>query len=148
MLIERKVQIEAIKNRSFSARRVNNTIMFTEGHYIVYVPEKECLIDISKINGFKSDCAEKFSAEKVEKLLKPIGKTRKMMLYTGATLRLFENKETGDKIWLKQKYVKKFEDCRPYSADMGEGVKFIVFKRGEKIVGLVLPVTVSEDAEK
>ena len=125
MLIERKVQIEAIKTKSYMADRMGDTIMFTEGHYIVYVPEKYCLIDISKIDRFRSGCAGEFSAEKVEKLLKPIGATRKMLLYAGRTVRLFENRTTGERIWLDKKYVKKFEGCRPYSVDMGERGKAI-----------------------
>ncbi len=148
MLIERKVQIEAIKTKSYMAGKADGVVMFTQGHYIVYVPEKYCLIDISKIRGLRKEFVEKYNANEVEKLLKPIGKTRKMLLYAGRIVRLFENKETGERIWIDKKYAKKFEDCRPYLADIAEWGRFIVFKRGEKIVGLVLPVEVSEDAEK
>lgn len=148
MLIETKVQIEAIKTKSYMAGKMDGIIMFTQGHYIVYVQEKDLLIDVSKIEEIPKKGMEEYSAEKVEKFLKPIEKTRKMLLCTGSTLRLFENKKTGDRIWINQKYVKNFDNCRPYSADMGEGVKVIVFKREEKIIGLVLPAKVSEDIEK
>lgn len=148
MLIETKVQIEAIKTKSYMAGKVDGVVMFTEGHYIVYVPEKDCLIDVSKIEEIPKKGMEEYSAEKVEKLLKPIERTRKMLVHAGRTVRLFENKETGDRIWVDKKYAKKFEGCKPYLADMGEGYKAIVFTRYGKIVGLVLPVEVSEDAEK
>lgn len=147
MLIERKVQIEAIKTKSYMAGKADGVVMFTYGNYIVYVPEKDCLIDISKIGGLRKEFVEKYNANEVEKLLKPIGLTKKMLLYIGATLRLFENKKTGERIWLNKKYVKKFEGCRPYSVDMGERGKAIVFKRGGKIVGLVLPVAIPEEME-
>ena len=148
MSIETKVQIEAIKTKSYMAGKADGTVMFAEGHYIVYVQEKDCLIDVSKINELPKKCMEEYRAEKVEKLLKPIGLTRKMLIHAGRTVRLFENRETGDRIWFDQKYVKEFKDCRPYLADMGEGYKAIVFKAGGKIIGLVLPVMVSEDTEE
>ena len=148
MLIERKVQIEAIKTKSYMAGKADGVVMFTQGDYIVYVPEKDCLINISKIGGLRKEFVEKYNANELEKLLKPIGLTKKMLLYTGTTLRLFENKETGERIWLDQKYAKKFKDCKPYSAYIEECGKAIVFTRYGKIVGLVLPVKLSEDAEK
>lgn len=147
MLIERKVQIEAIKTKSYMAGKADGVVMFTQGNYIVYVPEKDCLINISKIGGLRKEIVEKYNANELEKLLKPIGLTKKMLLYTGTTLRLFENKETGERIWLDQKYVKKFKDCKPYSAYIEECDKAIVFTRYGKIVGLVLPVAVPEEME-
>lgn len=147
MLIENKVQIEAIKTREYMAGKIDNTVMFTEGHFIVYVAEKDCLIDISKIKEFPKDGMEKHSADKIEGLLKPIKLTNKALIFTGRIARLFENKETGDRIWLDDKYIKMFNGCDFHSADTEEQGNVIVFTRYGKIVGLVLPLRVSEDFE-
>lgn len=147
MLIENKVQIEAIKTREYMGGKIENTVMFTEGHFIVHMAEKDCLIDISKIKEFPKDGLEKHSTDKIESLLKPIKLTNKALIFTGRTARLFENKETGDKIWLDDKYIKMFQGCDFRFVDMGEETKPIVFIRYGKIVGLVLPMIVSEEFE-
>lgn len=147
MLIENKVQIEAIKTREYMGGKIENTVMFTEGHFIVYMTEKDCLIDISKIKEFPKDGLEKHSTDKIESLLKPIKLTNKALIFIGRTARLFENKETGDKIWLDDKYIKMFQGCDFRFVDMGEETKPIVFIRYGKIVGLVLPMRVSEEFE-
>lgn len=145
MLIENKVQIEAIKTREYMAGKVENTVMFTDGHFIVYITEKDCLIDISKIKEFPKDGLEKYSADKIESLLKPIKLTNKALIFTGRMARLFENKEAGDRIWIDDKYIKMFQGCDFRFADTGEETKPIVFIRYGKIVGLVLPMRVSEE---
>ena len=140
MLIENKVQIKAIKTGKYVAGKINGTVMFTEGHFIVYIEEKDCLIDISKIKEFPKDKMEKYSADKIEKLLKPVKLTDEALILTGKTARLFENKETGDKIWLNNKYVKMFGGCKCHSAEIEDGIKDVVFTRYGKVVGLVLPL--------
>lgn len=147
MLIENKVQIEAIKTREYMAGKIDNTVMFTEGHFIVYIKEKDCLVDISKIKEFPKDGMEKYSADKIESLLKPIKLTNKALIFTGRTARLFENKETGGRIWLDDKYIKMFNGCDFHSAGTREQDSPIVFTRYGKVIGLVLPMRVSEDFE-
>lgn len=147
MLIENKVQIEAIKTREYMAGKIDNTVMFTEGHFIVYMAEKDCFIDISKIKEFPKDGMEEYSADKIESLLKPIKLTNKALIFTGRTARLFESKETGGRIWLDDKYIKMFSGCDFHSADTGERNNAIVFTRYGKVIGLVLPMRVSEDFE-
>lgn len=147
MLIENEVQIEAIKTREYMAGKIDNTVMFTEGHFIVYMAEKDCLIDISKIKEFPKDGMEEYSADKIESLLKPIKLTNKALIFTGRTARLFENKETGDRIWLDDKYIKMFNGCDFYSVGTMGQDNPIAFTRCGKIIGLVLPMRVSEDFE-
>ena len=145
MLIENKVQIKAIKTRKYMAGKVNGTVMFTEGHFIVYIAEKDCLIDISKIKEFPKDKMEKYSADKIEKLLKPVKLTNEALISVGRAARLFENKETGDRIWLDNRYVKMFDGCNPYSAETEDGIKAVAFIRYGKITGLVIPLRIQED---
>lgn len=145
MLIENKVQIKAIKTRKYMAGRVNDTVMFTEGHFIVYIAEKDCLIDVSKIKEFPKDKMEKYSAYKIEKLLKPVRLTDEAKMFTEKTARLFENEETGDRIWLDNKYIKMFDGCKCHSAETEGGIKAVVFTRYGKITGLVLPLKTPED---
>lgn len=147
MLIENKVQIEAIKTREYMAGKIENMVMFTEGYFIVYMAEKDCLIDISKIKEIPKGGLEKHSPGKIESLLKPIKLTNKALIFTERMIRLFESKETGDRIWIDDKYIKMFQGCDFRFADIGEEIKPIVFIRYGKIVGLVLPMRVSEELE-
>lgn len=140
MLIENKVQIKAIKTRKYAAGEINGTVMFTEGHFIVYVAERDCLIDISKIREFTKDGTEKYSADKIEKLLKPARLTNIALVFPERTARLFKDVETGDGIWLDNKYIKMFDGCTCYSAEIEDGIKAVVFVRYGKITGLVLPL--------
>lgn len=147
MLIENKVQIKAIKTREYMAGKIDNTVMFTDGRFIVYIEEKDCLIDISKIKEFPKDSMEKYSADKIESLLKPIKLTNKALIFTGRTARLFENKETGVRIWLDDKYIKMFNGCDFHSTGTMEQDSPIVFTRYGKVIGLALPMRVSKDFE-
>lgn len=104
MLIEKKVQIKAIKTREYMAGKIDNTIMFSEGHFIVYMSEKDCFIDISKIKEFPKEILEAHRADKIEPLLKPIELTIKTLTFTRRTARLLKNSETGDRIWINDKY--------------------------------------------
>ncbi len=147
MLVENRVQIEAIKTRDYMAGKVGNTIMFTEGHFIVYMEEKDCVIDISKMKEFPKDGLEKHSPEKIEGLLTKMELTNKALIFTGRTARLFENKEIKGRIWIDDKYLKMFQNCEYFSANTNEKYKPLVFKRYGKIVGLVLPMTISEEKD-
>lgn len=147
MLAEKKVQIEAIKTKEYMAGKINDTIMFTNREIIIYIPEKDCLIDISKIKEIPKARLEELSTDKIENLLKPIELTKKAIFFGGITARLFEDKETGDRIWINDKYLKMFKGYNSYSANIGGGMKPIVFTRNDKIVGLVLPVRISGNIE-
>ncbi|MCI8370937.1 MAG: hypothetical protein HFI75_00785, partial [Lachnospiraceae bacterium] len=45
MLIEKKVQINAIKTDDYRAGKIGNTVVITQGSFAVYVPEEECRLD-------------------------------------------------------------------------------------------------------
>ena len=98
-----------------------------------------------EIKEFPKDKMEKYSADKIEKLLKPVKLTNEALISVGRAARLFENKETGDRIWLDNRYVKMFDGCNPYSAETEDGIKAVAFIRYGKITGLVLPLRIQED---
>ena len=49
MLIEDKVQIEAVKTRSYMMGEIDGKVMITQGRYIVFVKKEDFLLDIDKL---------------------------------------------------------------------------------------------------
>ena len=144
MRIEDKAQVKAIKKGNCIAGKVRDTIMLSEGHYIVYMPETKCMIDTYRMKQFAKDVLIKYSPDEVEKRMKPIELTKKALILTGKEVRLFENEETGTRVWIDRRYVKMFRGYSCHYAEIGEDT-VIVFCSYGRIVGLVLPVIVNEE---
>lgn len=143
MLVENKIQIEAIKTRNYLVGKHEKTVMITDGHMMVYMSEEDCLIDISKLKQFGEKGIEKYSREKLKEKLVKINLSKKGFFFDRRAVRLYEN-DSGDRIWLDTKYIKMFDGCDTYSVDTGDVCKLIVFTRYGEIVGLVLPVRVGD----
>lgn len=62
MTAETRVQIEAIKNRDYLGGIYKGTAMITDGRYIVYVPEKDVIINVSKLRNLPEDGMKKVFA--------------------------------------------------------------------------------------
>ena len=144
MLVKDKVQIKAIKKGNYMAGKAGNTIMLSEGHYIVYMPEKECMVDISKMKQLPEDALLKYRPDKIEELIKPITLTRKAVVFNGWMARLFENEKTGTRVWINDKYIKMFQGHSNNYVEIG-GETDMVFTSCGRIAGLVLPVIVNEE---
>lgn len=144
MRIEDKAQVKAIKKGNCIAGKVGNTIMLSEGHYIAYIPEKQCMLDISRMKQFPEDALIKYSPEEVEKQMKPIELTKKALILTGKMVQLFENEETGTRVWIDSRYLKMFRGHSYYSVEIGEDTS-IAFCSYGRIVGLVLQFIVNEE---
>lgn len=142
MLIENKVQIKAIKTGRYMAGKADGTIMLSDGRFIVYIPEKDCVIDMTKIKELPKDILEVYRADKIELLLRPIELTNKALIFTGRTARLLENRETGDRIWLDDKHIKMFQGCSFHSADTEKQCKVAAFTKYGKLVGIVMPMNI------
>lgn len=148
MRAEKKMQIKAIKTGNYRAGMIGEIVMITDGSCIVYMPERDCMIDISKVKEIPKRTLRKYSAERIKELLKPVRLTNKARVTpSGGTLWLFEDKETKERIWINDKYLKMFQSCECYSLDTEEGCSAIVHTRYGKIIGLTLPVRVSEGTE-
>lgn len=145
MLVENKIQIEAIKTRNYLACKDEKTVMITDGRMIVYMSEKDCLIDISKLKRLEKKGIEKYSREKLKEKLAKINLSKKGFFFDRRVARLYEN-DSGDRIWLDAKYIKMFDGCDTYSVDTGDNYKPIAFTRYGEIVGLALPVRVGDDS--
>lgn len=145
MLIENKIQIEAIKTREYIAGKSGNTVMISDGRYIVYMPEMDCIIDIEKLKEFPQNGLEKYDPDKLERLLKDVKLTNKSLILSRRMARLLIEKESGKEIWVDNKYLKMFQGCDYYSVDTGDEYKQIVCVRYGKIVGLILPMRVSDE---
>lgn len=60
MLIEDKVQIEAVKTRSYMMGEIDGKVMITQGRYIVFVKKEDFLLDIDKQKKLPEDGGETF----------------------------------------------------------------------------------------
>lgn len=145
MLVENKIQIEAIKTRNYLAEENDNTVMITDGYMIVYIPKDDCLIDISKLRQVGEKFLRNYDREKLKKKLVKARLSKRALFLDKRTVRLYES-DLGVKIWLDTKYIKLFDGCDTYSVDTGGDYKMIAFVRYEEIIGLVLPVRVGNDS--
>ena len=60
MLIEDKVQIEAVKTRSYMMGEIDGKVMITQGRYIVFVKKEDFLLDIDKQKKLPEDGVKHF----------------------------------------------------------------------------------------
>lgn len=95
MLIEKKVQINAIKTDDYRAGKIGNTVVITQGSFAVYVPEEECRLDISKLKEIPINMLEEYSSENLWSLLRPVELTNKVVVLKKSTARLLVNKKTN-----------------------------------------------------
>lgn len=66
MLIEDKVQIEAVKTRSYMMGEIDGKVMITQGRYIVFVKKEDFLLDIDKQKKLPEDGVKHFSTENIQ----------------------------------------------------------------------------------
>lgn len=146
MTAETRVQIEVVKNRDYLGGIYKGTAMITDGIYIVYIPEKDAIINISKLRNLPEDGMKRFSPEELMAKMKPALITRKALILGSGLVRCFQCGEDGE-LYIQDKYYKMFKECEPYYV-VDDGHKNIVFVRYGVIVGLVLPMRISEEVSK
>lgn len=110
-------------------------------------PETQCMLDGSRMKQFPEDAMIKYRPDKIEELIQPVNPTNKAVILYKGVARLFENKETGTRIWIDTKYIKMFKGCAYNYVETG-GETDIVFTNYGKIAGLVLPVRMPEEQEE
>lgn len=151
MTAEKKIQVKAIKaaetgNMNIMAGRTGGTVLITQGHYIVYMLEKDCMLDLSKIKQFPEEGLERYSPENLEKQLKEAESTNRLMYRNGKRLRLFVSGDS-ERIWVNEKYAGMFRGSIFHSVRMREGYSALACTRYGNIRGLILPVKVLEEEE-
>lgn len=146
MTAETRVQIEVVKNRDYLGGIYKGTAMITDGRYIVYIPEKDAIINIPKLRNLSEDGMKRFSPEELMAKMKPALITRKALILSSGLVRCFQCGEDGES-YIQDKYYKMFKECKPYYV-VDDGHKNIVFVRYGVIVGLVLPMRISEEVTK
>ena len=90
MTAETKIQIEVIKNRDYLGGIYKGTAMITDGRYIVYVPEKDVIINVSKLRDLSEDGMKRFSPEELMVKMKPALITRKALILSSGLVRCFQ----------------------------------------------------------
>lgn len=144
MLIENKIQIEAIKTRDYLFGEVGGMVVVSTGHVMVYLNEKDCLLDISKQKKISGDGLAKYDPETIMEN-KREAKISHRLIDEGCG-RMFlgvVDKETGEYAWFNRKYIKMFSDCTIWLVRQ-EDYYYAAFTRYGKLVGIVMPVRVSE----
>lgn len=120
--------------------------MITQGYYIVYMPEQDCMLDLSKLKQLPEEGLERYSPENLEKRLKPVKATNRLMYQYGERLRLFVSGDS-ERIWVNEKYEDMFRGSIFHSVKMREGYSALACTRYGNIRGLILPVKVLEEEE-
>ena len=151
MTAEKKIQVKAIKaaetgNMNIMAGRTGGTVLITQGYYIVYMPEKDCMLDLSKIKQVPEEALESYSPENLEKQLKPAKQTNRLMYRNGKRLRLFVSGDS-ERIWVNEKYAGMFRDGVFHSVDIGKEYSALACTLYGNIRGLILPVKVLKEEE-
>ena len=134
MLIEDKVQIEAVKTRSYMMGEIDGKVMITQGRYIVFVKKEDFLLDIDKQKKLPEDGVKHFSTENIQSQMR------------AAKLRAIRDETTGEYAWFDNKYLKMFDGCTPNLIKYQGNPEHYdaVFTRYGEIIGIILPVRVSE----
>ena len=149
MLIEDKVQIEAVKTRSYMMGEIDGKVMITQGRYIVSVKKEDFLLDIDKQKKLPEDGLEHYSTENIQSKMRAAKLSNRMLATGKSILRAIRDEETGEYAWFDNKYLKMFDGCVPKLIKYPECSEYFeyydaVFTRYGEIVGILLPVRVSE----
>lgn len=145
MLVEKRVQINAIKTDAYRAGKIGDTVVITQGCFAVYILEGECKLDISKLKDIPGDALEGLNPDKMEGKLKTVKLTNKAFALRRGTARLLVNREANKKIWINKKYLKMFKGCVFRLVDTGEKWDVLACIRAGRIVGIILPVDLYEE---
>lgn len=113
MLIEDKVQIEAVKTRSYMMGEIDGKVMITQGRYIVFVKKEDFLLDIDKQKKLPEDGVKHFSAENIQSQMRAAKLSNRMLTTGKSILRAIRDEETGEYAWFDNKYLKMFDGCTP-----------------------------------
>lgn len=149
MNAERKVQIKAIKSGGYRAGKIGGMVMISNGRFIVYMQEKDCMVDISRLGEMRGKLLELYREEKIREMLKPAVLTEEARIVPdGRMLRLYKDRESEERIWIDNRYAKMFRGCLPYSIAIEEKNKAIAYTRSGKVIGLVLPVRVMKELNR
>lgn len=146
MLIEDKVQIEAVKTRSYMMGEIDGKVMITQGRYIVFVKKEDFLLDIDKQKKLPEDGVKHFSTENIQSQMRAAKLSNRMLTTGKSILRAIRDEETGEYAWFDNKYLKMFDGCTPNLIKHPENSEYYdaVFTRYGEIIGIILPVRVSE----
>ena len=132
MLIEDKVQIEAVKTRSYMMGEIDGKVMITQGRYIVFVKKEDFLLDIDKQKKLPEDGVKHFSTENIQSQMRAAKLSNRMLTTGKSILRAIRDETTGGYAW--------FDNEHPGNSEYYNAV----FTRYGEIIGIILPVRVSE----
>lgn len=144
MLIENKIQIEAIKTREYMVAEKDGVVMVSDGKIIVYIKAKDFLLDVEKQKKLPLKGIECYYPQTL------LGNKRKAklsnrILLTGIRkLRGIIDLQNDKYIWFDNAYVKMFSDCEVWIVGEGD-FPCALFTRYGEAVGLVFPVRVAEE---
>lgn len=146
MLIEDKVQIEAVKTRSYMMGEIDGKVMITQGRYIVFVKKEDFLFDIDKQKKLPEDGVKHFSTENIQSQMRAAKLSNRMLTTGKSILRAIRDETTGGYAWFDNKYLKMFDGCTPNLIKHPGNSEYYnaVFTRYGEIIGIILPVRVSE----
>jgi hypothetical protein len=146
MLIEDKVQIEAVKTRSYMMGEIDGKVMITQGRYIVFVKKEDFLLDIDKQKKLPEDGVKHFSTENIQSQMRAAKLSNRMLTTGKSILRAIRDETTGEYAWFDNKYLKMFDGCTPNLIKYQGNPEHYdaVFTRYGEIIGIILPVRVSE----
>lgn len=100
MLIEDKVQIEAVKTRSYMMGEIDGKVMITQGRYIVFVKKEDFLLDIDKQKKLPEDGVKHFSTENIQSQMRAAKLSNRMLTTGKSILRAIRDETTGDTLGL------------------------------------------------
>lgn len=145
MLIENKVQIEAIKTRDYFCSERDGIVYISNGSFIVYVKQKDCLLDITKQKNIFMNEIEHFWYENVMKKARKATVSNRVLIIGRGSLRGIKDDETGKYFWFDNRYFNMFKNCKVFLLEEDkDGFSPGVFTRYGEPIGVVLPVRTKE----
>ena len=147
MNIDIKVQVEALKTGTFSVAEHEDVVMVTQGHYIVYIKKDRFFLNLEKMKRFEGYISY-YYPEEMEKHEYAAVETNKMLRMNNREIAVgIEVGDNHDMIWIKEKYLRLFKMCTISAYYTGYKNTGIIFRDGEMIKGLVLPVQTRKESK-
>lgn len=142
MLVENKIQLEAIKTRNYLCGEKDGIVLVTDGRFIVYIKNEDFLLDLKKQKEIPTKGIEQFIPKNVKPKMREATISKRMVCQGTKYYRAVKDKETGQYAWFDVKYMNLFQDCSVFLVKEKQNSEMYdaVFTRYGEIVGYVLPI--------
>lgn len=153
---EQRRAIKALfcRDEKFYVGNSAGVYLLTDGHCITFIPEKNFLLNPERFKTLPDTTIQKYTGENFIKGLKPVKLLEKAKILGGIYKPVKRiccyQCGNGELIWVDERFARRYRGCTARyfeeKTDAPPFTRLIVYTLYDRVVGIVLPVRVTEEA--